>query len=50
MGDTESKVDIFYNLARLLVIVLGHQTSHKTFYLQSFLHARCAGVMIAQNL
>jgi hypothetical protein len=49
MGDMEPEPSTFYNQARLPVVGLGHQPSHKSFNLQPALPARCAGAMVVQN-
>lgn len=46
----QSEAAIFCNQARLPVLRLSHQPSHKTFNLRSVLHARCAVVTVVQNL
>ena len=46
MRNREPEVVIFYNKVRVLVVGLEHQSSHKTFDLQSVLPERCAGVKV----
>lgn len=49
MGDIEPEQGIFYYQSMLPAMGQGHQTSHKTFNLQSVLPERCAGVLEGQN-
>lgn len=45
-----SEPEIFCNQASPTVVSMRHQSSCKTFYLQPFLPARCAGVIMVQSL
>lgn len=41
---------VFCNQARLSVVGLENQPSHKTYDLQSILSARCAGSIMTENV
>lgn len=44
------EIAIFYNQARLPVVLLRHQPSHKMFNIKPTLPERSAGTVITQNL
>lgn len=48
--DREPEPVIFCNQARLPVMGLGYQSSHKIFSIQLIVPARCAAAMVTQSL